>query len=85
MIQEAQRIDCPCIVLCPLNDASDPRTGQQHADELVAALNAYGPLFQAAGMIGLIEPARLRGPRPAHQAGSPGRQAQAPPTKTGSW
>jgi 2-keto-myo-inositol isomerase len=56
MIQEAQRIDCPCIVLCPLNDASDPRTAQQRADELVAALNAYGPLFQAAGMIGLIEP-----------------------------
>ena len=56
MIQEAKRVDCPYIVLCPLNDATDPRTPAQRAQELVTALDAYGPLFEAAGMIGLIEP-----------------------------
>ena len=56
LIKEARRIDCPMIVLCPLNDAADPRTPAQRADELVQALNAYGPLFAEAGMKGLIEP-----------------------------
>jgi len=56
LIKEAKRIDCPQIVLCPLNDAADPRTPAQRADELVQALNAYGPLFAEAGMKGLIEP-----------------------------
>ncbi len=56
LIAEANRIDCPHIVLCPLNDASDKRSPAQRADELVAALNAYAPLFAEAKMIGLIEP-----------------------------
>lgn len=56
LIKEAKRVNCPYIVLCPLNDATDPRTPAQRAQQLVAALNAYGPLFKAAGMIGLIEP-----------------------------
>jgi 2-keto-myo-inositol isomerase len=56
LIGEAKRIDCPQIVLCPLNDANDKRNSTQRADELVTALNAYGPLFAEAKMIGLIEP-----------------------------
>jgi 2-keto-myo-inositol isomerase len=56
LIAEAKRIDCPGIVLCPLNDANDKRSPSQRADELVAALNAYGPLFTQAEMVGLIEP-----------------------------
>ena len=56
LIQEAKRINCPYIVLCPLNDAADPRTPAQRAGELVQALDAYGPLFAKAGMVGLIEP-----------------------------
>jgi 2-keto-myo-inositol isomerase len=56
LIAEAKRIDCPQIVLCPLNDANDKRSAQQRADELVAALNAYGPLLAEARMIGLVEP-----------------------------
>ena len=56
LIAEARRIDCPQIVLCPLNEASDPRTEAQRAEDLVKALDAYGPLFEAAGMTGLIEP-----------------------------
>jgi 2-keto-myo-inositol isomerase len=56
LIVEAKRIRCPQIVLCPLNDANDKRSPAQRADELVAALTAYGPLFAEAKMIGLIEP-----------------------------
>ena len=56
LIVEAKRVDCPAIVLCPLNDASDPRTPAQRAADLVAALDAYGPLFAEAKMTGLIEP-----------------------------
>ena len=56
LIAEAKRIDCPQIVLCPLNDATDKRDPAQRANELVTALNAYGPLFAQAGMIGLVEP-----------------------------
>jgi 2-keto-myo-inositol isomerase len=56
LIAEAKRISCPQIVLCPLNDASDRRNSEQRASDLVTALNAYGPLFAEATMIGLIEP-----------------------------
>jgi 2-keto-myo-inositol isomerase len=56
LIAEAKRINCPQIVLCPLNDANDKRSPAQRADELVAALTAYGPLFAEAKMIGLVEP-----------------------------
>ena len=56
LIAEAKRINCPQIVLCPLNDANDKRSAAQRADELVTALTAYGPLFAEAKMIGLVEP-----------------------------
>jgi 2-keto-myo-inositol isomerase len=56
LIAEAKRINCPQIVLCPLNDANDKRSTAQRADEVVTALNAYGPLFAEAKMIGLVEP-----------------------------
>jgi 2-keto-myo-inositol isomerase len=56
LIAEAKRINCPKIVLCPLNDANDKRSPAQRADELVIALTAYGPLFADANMIGLVEP-----------------------------
>jgi 2-keto-myo-inositol isomerase len=56
LIAEAKRINCPQIVLCPLNDANDKRSPAQRADELVTALTAYGPLFAEAEMIGLVEP-----------------------------
>jgi len=56
LITEAKRINCSQIVLCPLNEAGDPRSPGQRADQLVAALNAFGPLFAEAKMTGLIEP-----------------------------
>src|SRR5258708_16762180 len=56
LIAEAKRINCPQIVLCPLNDANDKRSRAQRADELATALTAYSPLFAEAKMIGLFEP-----------------------------
>ena len=56
LIAEAKRIDCSQIVLCPLNEAGDRRGPGQRADQLVTALNAFGPLFAEAKMTGLIEP-----------------------------
>jgi 2-keto-myo-inositol isomerase len=56
LVAEAKKARCAQIVLCPLNEAADPRSPVQRADDLVKALNAYGPVFQDAGMTGLIEP-----------------------------
>jgi 2-keto-myo-inositol isomerase len=56
LIAEAKRINCSQIVLCPLNEAGDPRGPGQRADQLVTVLNAFGPLFAEAKMTGLIEP-----------------------------
>ena len=56
LIAEARRINCPQIVLCPLNDANDKRSPAQRAEELATALTAYGPLFAESEMIGLVEP-----------------------------
>jgi len=55
LIAEARKVSCPHIVMCPFNEVGDPRTPTQRATDLVAALNAYGPLFTEAGMVGLIE------------------------------
>jgi len=56
LIGDAKRINCSQIVLCPLNDPGDPRSPGQRAEQLVTALNAFGPLFAEAKMTGLIEP-----------------------------
>jgi len=56
LIIEAKRINCPQIVMCPLNDSNDKRSAAQRADDLLTALTAYGPLFAETKMIGLIEP-----------------------------
>jgi 2-keto-myo-inositol isomerase len=56
LIAEAERINCSQIVLCPLNEPGDPRSVDQKADQLVTALNAFGPLLAEAKMTGLIEP-----------------------------
>jgi len=55
LIAEARKVSCPHIVMCPFNEAGDPRTPAQRSADLVAALNAYGPLLTDAGMVGLIE------------------------------
>jgi 2-keto-myo-inositol isomerase len=56
LIADARRVGCPHIVMCPFNELGDTRPAAQRAEELVATLNAYGPLLAAAGMVGLVEP-----------------------------
>lgn len=56
LVAEARKVGCKAIVMCPFNEKGDPRTPRQRADELVAALDAYGPIYAEAGMTGLIEP-----------------------------
>ncbi len=56
LIADARRVGCPHIVMCPFNELGDTRSPAQRAEELVATLNAYGPLLSAAGMVGLVEP-----------------------------
>ncbi len=56
LVAEARKVGCKAIVMCPFNEKGDPRTPQQRVDELVAALDAYGPVYAEAGMTGLIEP-----------------------------
>ncbi len=56
LIAEARKVGCKAIVMCPFNEKGDPRTPRQRAEELVAALDAYGPVYAEAGMTGLIEP-----------------------------
>ena len=56
LIAEARKVGCKAIIMCPFNEKEDPRSARERADELVAALDAYGPLYAEAGMTGLIEP-----------------------------
>jgi 2-keto-myo-inositol isomerase len=56
LVAEARKVGCKAIVMCPFNEKGDPRTPRQRAEELVTALDAYGPLYAEAGMTGLIEP-----------------------------
>ncbi len=56
LVAEARKVGCRAVVMCPFNEQGDPRTPRQRADELVAALDAYGPIYVEAGMTGLLEP-----------------------------
>ncbi len=56
LIADGRRVGGPPVVLCPLNDANDGRSPAQRADDLVRALDAYGPWLAEAGVLGLIEP-----------------------------
>lgn len=55
LIAEARKVGCRAIVMCPFNEKGDSRTPRQRAEELVAALDAFGPLYAQAGMTGLVE------------------------------
>jgi len=52
----AHAIACKAIVLCPNNDAEDARPADRRLAETVEALAAFGPMFQAAGVLGYLEP-----------------------------
>jgi 2-keto-myo-inositol isomerase len=44
------------LVLCPLNEVGDPRSGAQRQDDLHAALRALQPILREHGLTGLVEP-----------------------------
>lgn len=56
MVADARRVNCPGVVMCPWNEPGDTRTPAERERDLVRALDAYGPIFEEAGMTGLVEP-----------------------------
>jgi 2-keto-myo-inositol isomerase len=56
LLELAQTIRCPALVLCPNNDPNDKRPPEQRKDETIESLSAFGPFFTKAGILGLIEP-----------------------------
>ena len=56
LIQLAVSIDCPAVVLCPNNDRSDSRTGEQSLRDTVDSLREFRPLFEGSGLLGYVEP-----------------------------
>jgi 2-keto-myo-inositol isomerase len=56
LVADAKRVNCPFIVLCPLNDGKDRRSAAERSRDLVSSLNAYGPILAESGIKGLIEP-----------------------------
>ena len=56
MIRLAVAIDCEAIVLVPTNDVNDKRDSDVITQETVAALKAFGPLFEDNGIRGYVEP-----------------------------
>jgi 2-keto-myo-inositol isomerase len=56
MIGICATISCPAIVLCPNNDSGDTRSPEARLEDTVASLEAFAPLFEGAGIVGLVEP-----------------------------
>jgi 2-keto-myo-inositol isomerase len=56
LIDLAGAIDCEAVVLVPNNDAEDQRDSDVILQETVAALKAFGPLFEDSGVLGYVEP-----------------------------
>ena len=56
LIRLAVAIDCGAIVLVPNNDINDKRLPEVMMKETVAALKAFGPLFEDSGILGYVEP-----------------------------
>jgi 2-keto-myo-inositol isomerase len=51
----AAEIDCPAIIMCPLNEP-DSRTAERNRRETLDSLKFFGELFAKHGRQGLIEP-----------------------------
>lgn len=56
LLDTAQALHCPAIVLCPNNDTKDTRDPETGLSETVAALTAFGPSFTRRGLLGYVEP-----------------------------
>ena len=56
LLDTAQALGCPAVVLCPNNDTRDTRDAETRLSETTAALSAFGPEFTRRGILGLVEP-----------------------------
>ncbi|HVO40178.1 MAG TPA: TIM barrel protein [Spirochaetia bacterium] len=56
LLDLAQEISCPAIILCPNNDTADTRDAKTKVAETVDALKAFAPLFTERGILGCVEP-----------------------------
>jgi 2-keto-myo-inositol isomerase len=56
LLDTAQALRCPAIVLCPNNDTKDTRNPETRLSETAAALTAFGPSFTRRGILGYVEP-----------------------------
>ncbi len=56
LLDLAQAIQCPALILCPNNDTADTRDARTKVAETVDALKAFGPMFMDTGILGYIEP-----------------------------
>lgn len=56
LLELSKGIGCRAVVLCPNNESGDKRSVAERADDTAEALAAYGPMFQAAGILGYVEP-----------------------------
>ena len=56
LISLSVAIDCGAIVLVPNNEVDDERDSKTMMQETIAALKAFGPLFEESGLFGYVEP-----------------------------
>jgi 2-keto-myo-inositol isomerase len=56
LLDTAQGLHCPAIVLCPNNDTKDTRDPATRLSDTTAALASFGPSFTRRGIVGLVEP-----------------------------
>jgi 2-keto-myo-inositol isomerase len=52
----ARDIGCEAVVLCPNNDPQDERGADRMAADTLAALEAFGPVFERSGVAAYVEP-----------------------------
>jgi len=56
LLDTAQALGCPALVMCPNNDTKDTRDAGTRLAETTAALAAFGPAFMRRGILGYVEP-----------------------------
>ena len=56
LLDLAEELRCPALVLCPNNDTADARDAKTRVAEAVDALKAFGPSFMKKGILGYVEP-----------------------------
>jgi 2-keto-myo-inositol isomerase len=56
LVEMASSIRCRAVVLCPNNDIGDSRDTDRIRKETLDNLKSFAPLFERAGLIGLVEP-----------------------------